>query len=223
MAQVRDVGLEIRGAVAEELTVTRLTATLVDLERAWLRGGMPHTDWLAPGLDPVEIELLLKSNAFDAPEEAVEWFAWHNGTTANTEQVRPLLGPSSLEPLSLEACFVERSRIAEVARQSEAEGAVLDEDEGSLWEDGWLPLARDVGGGLLTVDLADAKGGQVPVRRVDFWDVDMKKVQAQSLAEVVEFWIELLGSYCVWSRAKRGWDLDFVALPVDVRRRGYLI
>jgi cell wall assembly regulator SMI1 len=220
---LREFGLQIRCAGVEELTVSRLTAALVDLERAWLRGGMPHTDWLAPGLDPVEIEQLLRNNGFDAPEEAVDWFAWHNGTTADTEQVRPLLGPSSLEPLSLEACFAERSRIAEVARQSEAEGAVLDEDEGSLWEDGWLPLARDVGGTLLTVDLAAARGGRVPVRRVDFWDVDMKKVQAQSMAEVVEFWIDLLGSYSIWSPALRGWELDFPALPVDVRRRGILL
>jgi cell wall assembly regulator SMI1 len=220
---LRQFGLQIQCAVAEELAVNRLTAALQALERAWLAGGMPHTDWLAPGLDPVEAERLLRSNGFGAPDEALDWFAWHNGTTANTEQVRPVLGPSGLEPLSLEACFAERSRIAGVARQSEAEGAVLDEDEGRLWEDGWLPVGRDVGGTLLTLDLAGTEGGQVPVRRVDFWDVDMKKVRAKSLAEVVEFWVYVLDSYCEWSPAKRGWDLDFAALPVDVRRRGDLI
>jgi cell wall assembly regulator SMI1 len=183
---------------------------------------MPDTDWLAPGLDPAETERSLLGQGFEAPGEALEWFAWHNGTTANSERVRALLGPSGFQPLSLEESFAEQERIAAVARQSEAEGAVLDEDEGRLWEDGWLPLGRDVGGVLLTIDLASANGEQLPVRRVDFWDSDMKKVRAESLAEVVRFWIDVLVSYCVWSPTKRNWQCDFAALPVDARRRNLL-
>lgn len=183
---------------------------------------MPDTGWLASGLDPAATEQSLHGQGFAAPGEALEWFAWHNGTTANSQRVRAVLGPSDFQPLSLTESFAERERIAAVARQSEAEGAVLDKDEGRLWEDGWLPIGRDVGGALLTVDLAGAKGERLPVRRVDFWDTDMKKVRAESVAEVVDFWIDVLVSYCVWSPTLRNWECDFAALPVSARSRNLL-
>jgi cell wall assembly regulator SMI1 len=215
--------LEISRAVAEEVLVTRLTAALEGLERAWLRNGMPHTHWLMPGLEASDVQAALAAVDLAPPADVIEWFGWHNGTVWSlvTEgDVYPALGLGSFVPLSLAEALDERSRMAELAASLAEDPMAIPEDL-PLWEPSWLPIGRSSGGALLTPELGTEK--TVRVRVVDYWDQEFKKVRAESLAEVVEHWVEWLDGFCEWDPAVRTWSYDFAALPVELRLSvGYL-
>jgi hypothetical protein len=197
--------------------VTKLAAALVDLERAWLRNGMPHTEWLTRGLEASEVKAALATVDLTPPAEVVEWFAWHNGTSWSllTEgDVYPALGLGGFVPLSVADALDERAMMAELAAELAEDPMAIPEDL-PLWEPSWLPVGRASGGGLLTPELGAEE--TVRVRVVDYWDERFKAVRAESLAEVVELWIEWLDTYCEWDPALRTWSYDFEAVPRDLR------
>jgi len=197
-----------------------LSIGLVKLEQTWLRLGMPQTEWLASGLPHDETRRLLASEALAAPSEVLEWFAWHDGVREKPLDLHPFLGPSGFEPLSLARAMDERRAMLEIAEYLESTGQV--EEEGPQWRLSWLPIGRDIGGRLLAADLTDADPVKVPVRAVDTEDTDFRRVRANSLQEVVEFWLGVLETYCRWSSAKRDWDYDFATLPLEIRLRDLL-
>ena len=57
---------------------------LVDaLERLMVehrRVGSPVPDYLLPGLDPAAIRARIAPHGLEPPDEAIELFAWHDGT-----------------------------------------------------------------------------------------------------------------------------------------------
>jgi hypothetical protein len=199
--------------------MTKLTAALEGLEQAWLRNGMPHTNWLAAGLEATEVEAALAPVGLTPPAEILEWFGWHNGTIWSPTEgdVVPGLGMGRFAPLSLIQALEERSMMMEVAASLEDDPMAIPEDL-PLWEVAWLPVGHDAGGSVLTAELGAED--TVPVRDVSWDDGEFKTVRAESLAAVVELWIEWLDAYCEWDPALRFWSFDFAALPRDVKLSG---
>jgi hypothetical protein len=197
-----------------------LKANLVRFEDTWVRLGMPHTRWLAPGLSPGETRRQLEAENLEAPSEILDWLSWHNGVGDTFQDARPLLGPSVFEPLSLARALDERRAMLGIAEYLESSGQP--EDAEPAWELSWLPIGRDAVGRLLTADLRDTNLATVPVRTVDVQDPNFSLVKANSLSEVVEFWTEVLETYCAWSASAGCWEYDFAALPRDIRLRDLL-
>ena len=131
--------------------MTRLTAALEHLEQAWLRNGMPHTDWLAPGRPAFAVEAVLDSVGLAAPVEIIEWFGWHNGAAVSLQEgdVYPTLGLGGFQPLGVVQALNERIEMIETASSLEQDPNAIREDF-PLWERAWLPVGRSSGGGLLT-------------------------------------------------------------------------
>jgi len=215
------MGLRFRALLPRKLAVQKLAALLVELEETWLRNGMPDTHWLAAGLPAGEVEAALDAIGLAAPVEIIEWFGWHNGASgsSNLRQLRPGLGTGGIEPLSLTRALDERALMMELAASLAEDPMAIPEDL-PLWHSEWLPVGAWAHGALLTVELGARE--TVPVRVVDWEDGEFKTVRAESLARVVELWIEWLDAYCEWDSVLHTWRLDFAALPLDVRLRGLI-
>jgi hypothetical protein len=192
--------------------MSELPDLLAELEVEWNRLGLDVDQSLAPGI-PTEVaraELAVISS--DPCEEAVEWFAWHNGPSAAPIEI----APSGFDFLSIKQSVAERSSRRHIA----ADAAADMDDPGfpttAWWRDSWLPIGRIGGAAVLAIDLA-TDAVSAPAYNVDWQDlIASGRPAAASLAEVVKLWLTVLrGDYYRWIDGH--WQYDFAAVPAAYR------
>jgi hypothetical protein len=100
----------------------------------------------------------------------------------------------------------------------------------SEWEPGWLPIARELGMGLLLADLSQPESDQLPVVTY-YWDSE-PEAQTASIADAVRVWIDVLTKYAIWlpdegrwrpslTRCQRPTDMCSDRPRVSVRHAGH--
>jgi hypothetical protein len=192
--------------------VSELPALLADLEVEWKRLGLDVDQSLAPGI-PAQVARADLAVISSAPcEEAIEWFAWHNGpSTAPLE-----MAPSGFDLLSVEESLAERS-----LRRHMAVDVAADMDDPrypttAWWGDSWLPIGRIDGAAVLAIDLSADKMS-APAYNVDWQDlIASGRPVAASLSEVVKLWLTVLrGDY--YMRIGGHWQYDFASVPAVYR------
>lgn len=186
-----------------------LTEQLLDrLSATWLSHGVPIEDALAPGR---AVESFTSDDArlhVDLPDELRMWWAWHDGGIEGRRPVSswmmgPLLIPMS-STMSRE-WWQTTMREATAAAAEAPEGSPLADPE-YWWRESWVPLFND-GAGHVAADCEPGPAGVTPIRRIE-WGVDdgPPPPAADSLGQMVEWWIEIieLGIW-TWDKARDRW------------------
>lgn len=200
--------------------MTQLPSRLRDLEDAWRRAGVPVDDMYAPGIPGDETRSTLSKAGMAAPDEVIEWFAWHDGAVKPRVGITPL-GPTGWTALSL--------REALKTRDSQAEGADYAVEHinpntapSYWWADTWLPIAEDGGQGVLAIDLLE--GSDTCAVRYVIWSNDkFRSVREDSLADLLNVWLAILrlGGWA-WSTELGHWTGEYTAIPMDLRLRSLM-
>jgi hypothetical protein len=196
-----------------------LPTLLAELEQLWRERDVISVDRLAPGLEPSEIRMELAARDLPAPQEVVDWFAWHNGT------IHDGLGPEIADPggfalISLDLSLRARDDRLEAAAQlaEETGGAPEVATVEAWWQQNWLPLT---GEHPLTAELTNTSDGAVPIRVV-FWDDlhNSRAVRSSSLAEVVSLWLWALREHWRVDEVTGRGRVAYDELPVELGRTG---
>ncbi len=192
--------------------MSELPELLAELDVEWRRLGLDVDHSLAPGV-PNEVSHAELAVISSAPcEEAVEWFAWHNGPSAAPIE----MAPSGFDMLSITEAMAERSSRRRLAADAAADMDDPDFPVAAYWRDSWLPIGRIGGAAVLAVDLA-ADAVSAPTYNVDWEDLIASGQPAMSsLVEVVQLWLTVLrGDYYRWIDGH--WQYDFAAVPAVYR------
>jgi hypothetical protein len=183
------------------------------LETELVRAGVNVSEELAPGIPSDQAKHLLESAGFGAPEEALVWYGWHNGSAQGRQAV-----PNILLVRLDEAIDANRTIVA-----TEVDAG---EDPEAYWAHagpGWLRLGGD------NYDPAIYCGpdatGPLHLRQPNFEDDDGSgKWHARSLCTWVIWRIIGIrnGAYGRYSEATREWGhhpelLDPSQLRADIR------
>lgn len=192
--------------------MTGLSDLLVQLQAEWSRLGLDVAQSFAPGINDEVVRSQLAVISTTPCEEAVEWFAWHNGpSTVPTE-----IAPSGFDILAIEESLAERSVRQRIAVDAAADMGDPRYPPAAYWRDSWLPIGRIGGAAVLALDVT-AGAVSAPVYNVDWEDlIASGRPAAASLAEVVSLWLAVLrGGYYTWVDGH--WQYDFAAVPVAYR------
>lgn len=162
---------------APALSVDMLEA----LRERWAARGLSIADDLNPGLSTAELDALEAEIECPLGPELRCWWGWQNGEARkeSTPFRNRAPGPWFMtvsEALKAAAFFAE-----------------LDEGEDlRSWGDGWLPVTRNVSGGLLACEPPASADGLSCVRYVQAGVTDLPPdITAGSLGQIVAWWIEL--------------------------------
>ncbi len=198
--------------------MSELTDGLGRLRAAWLSKGMPHTNWLRPGMSPQQVHDRLGAADLPVPHEIVDWYSWHNGSVrARTDGVDGRT--AGFHPwFSLDESLTERTDQLEWA-ESEREAGMLDQPEyAPRFDDNCLPILNlPVTYGILAPDSALVR----VVSSTSGADPEEGK-QLQSLAELVDVWTRIIEAYCTWDKDAGRWAYDYEQFPLELRRRSIL-
>jgi hypothetical protein len=192
--------------------MSELPELLTDLDVEWNRLGLDVEQSFAPGIPPEVVRAELAIISSTPCTEAVEWFAWHNGSLAAPIEI----APSGFDLLSIAESVAEHSSRRRLAADVAADMNDPGFPASSYWRDTWLPIGRIGGAAVLAVDLA-ADAVNAPAYNVDWQDViGSGRAAAPSLAQAVKLWLTVLrGDYYRWSDGY--WHYDFAKVPAVCR------
>lgn len=201
----------------------RLLSELIDgldrLRDTWLRNGMPHTNWLRPGLSARRVRDSLGAAGLTVPREIVEWYSWHDGAEHCLVDGVDGRGAGFLPWFSLDEGLAARTFFLEWA-ESEREAGMPGQSEYDVrFDDNWLPLLNlPATFGILSPDVELVRVAST----TPGVDPDEDGAQASCLAELVGDWTQIVEDYCTWDRAAGVWVYDFEQVPLALRRRSIL-
>jgi hypothetical protein len=181
---------------------------------------MPNTSWLRPGAQPAEIGRRLREAGLAAPDEIVDWFAWHEGAHAlkASEGYWGLLGPSGFRPQTIDEALEER-RLGLQLRRELVEIDGIPEEDVVGWRITWLPIGRALSGTVLVADLGGGPADDVPIFVIDWEDWDSFAAPcAPSLASVITTWLDVLQNHTEWVGGLEGWNVRFDDVPAPLRK-----
>jgi hypothetical protein len=192
--------------------MSELPDLLTEMDTEWDRLGLDVNRFVAPGIDEESVRTELAAISSTPCQEAVEWFAWHNGPLAAPIEI----APSGFDLLSINESVAEHSSRRRLAADAAADMDDPDFPIAAYWRDTWLPIGRIGGAAVLAIDLA-ADAVSAPAYNVDWQDlISSSRPAATSLAEVVKLWLTVLrGDY--YGRVDGQWQYDFAAIPVAYR------
>jgi cell wall assembly regulator SMI1 len=149
------------------------------LNAAWVANRAPVADHLAGPRPAEEVTAILTSVGFDAPEELVSWFTWHDGHTIDRGgRYLAESGIGGYQLMTLNECLGELRVWREVA----AEEPELNDWK---WDHSWFPLMRN-GGGDAVVVVTD-QGSPCPAG--EFTAVGGYRQVATSLSDLILVWV----------------------------------
>ena len=160
-----------------------LTELLQRLERSWASQPDHRLARTAvPGVSPEEVEAAFTSVGLPTPDEAIEWFGWHNAGSINAD-AHQMPGIDNFALMSLTNALNTVETLNRVNAQT----------EWTYWSTDWFPLMHDGGGGYLLIDAAGACGRSTPVL-VKGRDEGRSeaRIVAPSLAALVAYWVDLI-------------------------------
>ncbi len=133
--------------------MNELRQALDNLIAVMLEKGMPHQDWLLPGLHPDEVRGTLTQAGYPITEEIVTWFSWHNGASRNPDPNVYLHGAFlGGFLLSLDEAIAEARDNYELSRSLARDDGLRDLAE-IPWDSGWMPILDNEMAGI-AVDLS---------------------------------------------------------------------
>jgi cell wall assembly regulator SMI1 len=188
-----------------------LTDRLDRLEGFWRDAGAPLYEVLAPGLDDGTIMSLAGELGLTLPDEARQWWRWHNGVVAGTDwRARQLTRGYSILSLSeaLDECQQMRREFGN--------------DDFIAWQHWWLPFGRAASGALICFDCSEPARAESPILVRD-WHMDQESPRpvTNSLAATLDVWIDLYETGAIWfDPTSRRWTLEFELVPMNVRVNG---
>lgn len=196
--------------------MTRLPALLDQLDHAWRALGCPVDGLFAPGLTESQVRTGLSAVTDRPSREVIEWFSWHNGPRDLSTSV--IAYPIGFELLSLERAPAQRAQRLELAESLAHD--VADLPAAFYWKPTWYPIGDAFYGATLALDIV-SDPDTCAVYNVIWDDHSFQEPIATSLAEVIEFCLEALGSGLFeWSENPRPeWVYDFAATPLEWRRK----
>jgi cell wall assembly regulator SMI1 len=162
---------------------------MAELEGIWVAAGDSHTgSQLREGLTPDEIQRATEGLPLRLPDEAMAWFGWHDGGESPTGSGPPI-GGSRIEFLTLEwACNTYRF-YSDFAQKTATLYACTPAEAG--WHPAWFPVVASSNGTIVSIDCSVQPGEPAPIRVVGKGDNDAEKVDFESLAELLQGWIDL--------------------------------
>ncbi len=182
--------------------MNELRHALNRLESVMLERGMPHLDWLLPGLPPEESRDRLIQAGYPVTEEILTWFSWHNGAV-DSNDVKGVNGRGAmgegLQLLTLEQAIAEARVNEEVVDFNDMDDnpRIAQEYVDRPWVTRWLPILSRGNGTFVTADLATdplvspAIATDFEGRRIDF-------PQLPSLTALVTAYSDALSGHGVW-------------------------
>jgi hypothetical protein len=192
--------------------MSELPDLLTEVDVQWDRLGLDVNRFAAPGIHEVAVRSELGAISSRPCQEAVEWFAWHNGPLAAPIEI----APSGFDLLSIKEAVAEHLSRRRMAADAAADMGDPDFPASAYFRDTWLPIGRIGGAAVLAIDLA-GDAVSAPVYNVDWQDlIGSGRPAAASLAEVVKLWLAVLrGDYYRWVDGR--WQYDFAAIPAAYR------
>ena len=191
-----------------------LGAELLALSENWVRLELVRPELLAPGIDPIVCEQQLHGAGVTAHPVLMEWFGWHNGSTATASNANAVcLQPTAFRFLSLEEALRVRPKNLVIA----AELAAAEYQDPSLWYGAsWVPIGWEVGGSEL---IFDTQTGHVMHAWTDDDPPAMRK-GSRPLQVVVAAWNTFMEAHP--DSAKRTARRESVAIPSPILEDGFL-
>lgn len=184
-----------------------LSERLTELESIWVDLGQPSSGILAAGSSPELVSTKLREIVSDPIEDAITWFAWHDG---GSTAPFPNLAPSRFEFMPLSLCLSRRTMLIKMAIKLGTQTTLTPVH---LWDPNWLPIGDDGGSGSLSLDLQTGA-----VRCIDWEDEDFHRTLATSLTKVVDLWIEALElNLWSWNSARSNWDCQEESVPINLQ------
>jgi len=163
------------------------TEQLEHLERLLAEQGAPIVQRLQPPASAEAFAVIEAEFGLPVPEELRLWWGWHDGTNVKPHEkaAKASIGPL-FEFLSMEEAL-------KATRESRELALDIDPDEPEIyWGKTWLALGTD---GRVACDLMSGPGASVSVLDVDYHKTSKPgTIAAQSLGEMVRWWIEALES-----------------------------
>lgn len=169
---------------------TRLEAALARLEAALAAQHNPVLDGMQPGLPEREIRRVIGELGINPPQELIAWFGWHNGYVAPPGRTpRAWMGAELLQ-YTFDHAVSLYSGIAEgIDEFREFDLVSPDEDTE------WFPLCMVRGGSYLVMNCGNGlQRGSVARWNTHAQGFRPGGYRPQTLAEPVEWWVELIES-----------------------------
>jgi len=187
----------------------RLRLALTGLEVLWRQVDPALVERLAPGLSTEALDDVESRLGVTLSSEARAWFGWHDGTGSTMTDVSRAGGSFEM----FVPVFWAETLYGELAQEGrERAGDLGVPPEDAYWSPSWFPILHGGNGSYTGVDCSVPLGKASPVFQTHK-EGDPHRVSS-SLAEVVEWWIELSERgirTCgdgVWSQDEDR-DLDF--------------
>ena len=202
--------------------MTQLPELLVDLVEEWRGLGCPVDELYAHGLTDQRVGEALADVTSQPSLEAVEWYTWRNGLLPSAGW--PSAAPLDFYVLPIGRALAERRNRLVQASELSARFSKSGDDVASdyFWEPTWLPIGGDGVGGHMAINLASGEETS-SVWKVHWDDAEARQLVADSLAEAIEFCLEVLRSgLYTWDPEGRAWTVDFPSVPLEWRLRGLL-
>jgi len=160
---------------------------LRNLERLLVQQEAPVVRRLQPPASPGAFAAIESEFGLRCPNELKLWWEWHNGTNVKPHEKA---SKASIGPLFE---FLGAEEALNVTRDSRALAQEIDPDEPEIyWGQFWLALGTD---GRVACDLARDPDSPVTILDVDYHKASHPGAAvAQSLGEMVRWWIEALES-----------------------------
>jgi hypothetical protein len=154
---------------------------LASLEQRWRAAGALYLDEMAPGLTDEEINAIAAPLGFGLPEEARQWYRWHNGSSQH---------------------YVTPSRVMTPLAE-DVERTLMLQEQAPSWQAGWLRAMDE--SPWVAFDCRPTSNDTVPVWHYDPVDHPTRAV-FQSIGDMVTLWIEILDNgIWTWS-VEKGWQ-----------------
>lgn len=165
--------------------MTDLLTLLERLKEHWREQGAPILESLQPGLGAAQMDELVAPLAISLPDEAREWWGWHNGVPAAAGRIRRRM-TADHEFLSLEDAVAECLELRDIARRGG------DQVQEGIFRSTWLPLAVTMSSPVVVCETAGDAHGPAPVYLLDWGghETSHRVPAADSITEMVGYWLK---------------------------------
>lgn len=151
----------------------------------------PIVHYLRPGVSADRVAVKVSgATGLQLPDQAAQWFAWHNGVVQHDPAVAPHAF-NGWDLLDLDRAITQYHWLTRTAGELDSPAPEAEvEDEIEAWDVHWFPLTIDRGGTPLMVVCGGDRDGQIDIL---YWDEpDLIGHSYPSLAWVVDAWVGLL-------------------------------
>jgi hypothetical protein len=194
-----------RGPSVDGASPALLSELLLALELEMRGQGVPVERYLRAGLSARDVEAGFRQCGLRAPDEAIEWFGWHDGPARG-------LGGDNVMPMFMGWSLAESIQ-AYLDPNGQPHGS-----EDWQWDPLWIQIMGDANGLALDCSPNQAIGPRV---RGLTWDrkygtqPDQTLRQVVSLCTPVSWWIDALRhGWYRWNARGNGWeDVDHSKQP----------